>query len=201
MTSSPTLILASTSASRSALLTGAGVPFSAMPPGVDEEPIKASLAANNASLEHIADVLAEMKAMGISRQQTEALVLGADQILECGGRMYDKPASMAEAGKHLAELRGQTHTLITASVIAQGGAVIWRHIARANLHMRNFSDPFIETYLGMAGDDILGSVGGYRVEGLGQQLFTHVEGDHSVILGLAVYPLLDFLRARGVLTT
>lgn len=201
MTAGPTLVLASTSTSRSALLTSAGVPYTVASPGVDEAPVKAALAVKNADAEQVADVLAEMKAMAVSRQKAEPLVLGADQVLQCAGRMYDKPISMAEAGQHLSELRGQTHTLITAAVIAQGGAVVWRHIARANLQMRDFSDQFIETYLGRAGDDILGSVGGYRVEGLGQQLFTHIDGDHSVILGLPMYPLLEFLRTRGVLIT
>ncbi len=199
MSTPPDLIMASTSISRATLLNNAVVPFTTQPPGVDEEMVKASLAAENAEPAHVAEMLAEMKAVAISRRQPRALVLGADQILVCEDTMHDKPADMAAAAEQLKTLRGKPHMLVTAAVIAEEGAAVWRQIARATLIMRNFSDAFLETYLEQAGEDILSSVGGYRLEGPGLQLFSAIAGDHSVILGLPMLPLTEYLRTRGVL--
>ena len=195
------VVLASTSRTRGALLGNAGVPFTAQPPGVDEDSIKASLRAEGASAAEAAEALAEVKALRLSARFHEALVIGADQMLVCQDHWYDKPQDRAAARRQLLELRGQTHQLVTAAVVMLGGQRIWHHVEAAKLTMRPFSEAFLDQYLDQAGAAVLSSVGAYQLEGLGAQLFSRVEGDHFVILGLPLLPLLDFLRSHGVLTS
>jgi septum formation protein len=126
-------------------------------------------------------------------------VIGADQVLNLGGRIFDKPASAHEARRHLLELRGRSHILETAVCCAAADNIVWRHLGRATLTMRMFSDAFLDDYLSRTGSDVLTSVGGYRLESLGAQLFDAVEGDYFTILGLPLLPLLDFLRRQGAL--
>jgi septum formation protein len=111
---------------------------------------------------------------------------------------FDKPADRAAAAANLRTLRGKTHALVGAVCVAQGGRILWHHVERARLSMRAFDDAFIETYLDTVGDTVLASVGGYQLEGLGVQLFSHVDGDHFMILGMPLLPLLDFLRQHKV---
>lgn len=192
-----TLILASASPARAALLRGAGVDIHIVPARIDEDEVKASLRAEGASPRDQADILAEMKAVSISRAHPGCLVLGADQILSFKGAVYDKPRDITEARTHLSALRGQRHELQSAAVIALDGAPIWRHIGVARLAMRPFSDAFLEGYLTQMGDDVLTTVGGYKLEGLGAQLFARVDGDYFAILGLPLIETLGFLRVRG----
>lgn len=196
------LILASQSAARRAMLDHAGVPHEALAPAVDEEAAKAALRADGNDARRMADALAELKAIKLSRRFPQDLVLGCDQTLATAdGGMLDKPESRADAATQLRQLRGTTHKLISAAVICQGGDPVWRHIDVARLAMRAFSDPWLETYLDAEWPVIGGCVGGYRLEALGAQLFARVEGDHFTILGLPLLPLLDYLRIRGVLTS
>jgi len=179
------------------MLESAGLSFSVQAPRVDEEAAKASLRANGLKPRDQADALAELKALSISRS-TPDFVIGADQMLAIEGDVLDKPKDLAEAKAHLEKLRGRTHELITAAVIAREGAIIWRHIDTPKLKMRAFSDAFLDQYLAQAGDSALHSVGAYQLEGLGAQLFERVEGDYFSVLGLPLLPLLSFLREHGI---
>ena len=191
------LILASSSQSRAQMLRNAGVEFEVVPAHADEDALKQSMAGSGA--EAIADALADLKALTISTKHPNALVLGADQILEFNGEIISKSANMDEAAALLRRLRGKSHRLVTAAVLARDGAPVWGHVDSATLHMRAFSDEFLETYLAEEGEDLLSGVGCYRLEGPGAQLFERIEGDYFSILGLALLPLLAALRERGIL--
>jgi septum formation protein len=191
------LILASGSAARRQMLEAVGLSFGVETPRVDEEAAKASLRVEGLKPREQADALAELKALSVSRKRA-GLVIGADQMLAVGGEVFDKPKDAGEAREHLLRLRGQTHELITAAVVAKEGAIIWRHIDTPKLRMRAFSDAFLDDYLARAGDDVLRSVGAYQLEGLGAQLFERVEGDYFSVLGLPLLPLLAFLREHRI---
>jgi septum formation protein len=192
------LVLASASSSRAAMLRQAGLAIRQDPAGVDEEAVKQSLRAEGADAGHVATTLADLKAQQVSRRHPDAFVIGADQMLECNGVWFDKPPDIDHARAHLMSLRGRTHELITAAVVVRSGARLWQHVDRAALTMRPFSDAFIEYYLQTVGDEMCSTVGAYRLEGTGAQLFSRVEGDFFTILGLPLLPLLDFLRGHGI---
>jgi len=181
------------------MLEAAGVPFDAMAAGVDEESAKASLCADGISARNLADALAELKAVKLSRRFPEALVLGCDQVASLGDQIFDKAATREEAESHLRALRGETHSQISAAVICEAGKPVWRHIDGAKLAMRDFSDVFLDSYLDAEWPAIGGCAGGYRLEGRGAQLFTRIDGGHFTILGLPLLPLLEYLRVRGVM--
>lgn len=196
----PRLVLASASAARRAVLAAAGLSFSAEAAAVDEAAIKESARAEGFTAGEAATLLAEAKARRVARRAgDDALVIGADQILVCEGAWFDKPADMAAARAHLLALRGKTHELATALVCWRGGERVWGHLETPRLAMRAFSDAFLDAYLEAEGEAVLSSVGGYRLEGLGAQLFASVEGEHAAVLGLPLLPLLGFLRGHGVL--
>lgn len=192
------VILASKSAARRAVLDGAGVPYEAATAGVDEDAVKTSLLAEGANAREIADALAELKAVRISAKRP-GLVIGADQTLEFEGRLYDKAETVEAARERLRALRGKPHQLHSAVVVAKDGAPIWRELASATLTMRPFSDAFLDDYLRVEGEAALGSVGCYRLEGPGAQLFQRIEGDYFAILGLPLLGLLELLRNHQVL--
>ena len=194
----PPLILASGSAIRRQILHDAGLDFEVETRTVDEDAIKASLLADHVSPRDIADALAEAKATAVSRRR-DGFVIGADQVLVVDGRLHDKPRDRADARARLELLRGRTHTLMGATVVCEGGRPVWRNMAVTTLTMRAFSDGFLEDYLDREGDLVTKSVGAYRFEGLGAQLFTKVDGDFFAVLGLDLLPLLDYLRLRGVI--
>jgi septum formation protein len=193
------LVLASGSTTRARLLADAGLSVLVDPAAVDEEEIRAAFNAEGRHAEACATALAESKAMRVSARHSGALVLGADQILDCGGRWFEKPATIEAARAQLAALRGKRHTLVSAAAVVRNGGVIWHATDRAHLTMRGFSDGFLEAYIATAGAELLDSVGAYRLEGLGAQLFERIEGDFFTILGLPLLPLLDFLRGHGAL--
>lgn len=190
------VVLASGSVARRALLDGAGLDFAVEAAALDETELKRSLTAEGVPPRDIADLLAEMKASRVSARHRDTLVIGADQVLVLDGRIFDKPADLAEARAHLEALRGRRHELISALVVAENGTPVWRHAEVARLEMRDFSDDFLAAYLATEGDALLGSVGAYRLEGPGVHLFSRVAGDHSTVLGLPLLPLLDYLRTR-----
>lgn len=179
------------------MLEAAGLTFTVESPRVDEEAAKSSLRAEGLKPRDQADALAELKAISVSRGR-DGFVIGADQMLAVDGVVLDKPKSLAEAREHLLRLRGKTHELLTAAVVAKEGAIIWRHVDVPKLKMRAFSDAFLDDYIVRAGDTTLLSVGAYQLEGLGAQLFERVEGDYFSVLGLPLLPLLAFLREHGV---
>lgn len=192
------IVLASTSAARRAVLDGAGVAYEPVAPGVDEDAAKQTLLAAGHDARGIADALAELKAAKVSRTRP-GLVIGADQTLEFEGRLYDKAADLETARARLLALRGGTHRLHSAVVAARDGAPVWRELSTAALTMRPFSEAFLDDYLAREGEGLLGSVGCYRLEGLGAQLFSKIEGDYFAILGLPLLGLLDLLRSHGEL--
>ncbi len=192
------VVLASGSASRAALLAAAGVDFQTRRPGVDEDAAKAALLAEGSRPREIADALAELKAVRVSAAAA-GLVIGADQTLDLDGGLIDKAGSLAEARERLQALRGRPHKLHAGVVVARDGQPIWRELKSATLWMRDFSDGFLDDYLAAEGEAVLGSVGCFRLEGLGVQLFERIEGDYFTILGLPLLGLLDLLRRHGAL--
>ncbi|WP_425229047.1 Maf family protein [Sphingomonas sp.] len=192
------LILASQSASRRAMLAAAGVPFVAQAAGVDETAVKASLA--DLAPRDLADALAELKALKVSACAPAALVLGSDSIVALAdGSLLDKPESREEAAAHLARMSGGVHALWSAVVVAEGGRAVWRQVDRATLHVRTLSYSFIERYLDAEWPAVGGCVGVFRIEGIGVQLFDRIEGSHFTVLGLPLLPVLGYLRTRGLL--
>ncbi|WP_420402943.1 Maf family protein [Nisaea sp.] len=193
------VVLASGSRTRADMLCAAGLRIEIHKPAVDESEFKRSLRAEGASAAEVATFLAEMKANTVSRAHPEALVIGADQMLDLEGEWFDKPEARAGAAAHLRKLSGKRHSLISAVVVSAGGTRIWHHVATASLLVRPLSDDFIEAYLDTIGDRALDSVGAYQLESVGAQLFTSVEGDFFTVLGLPLLPLLDFMRTHGAL--
>jgi septum formation protein len=194
----PTLVLASGSRTRALMLEKAGLHPILDKPLVDEEEVKLAGKAEGVGADAVAEALAELKAQRVTRRHPGALVIGADQMLECEGVWFDKPSDRAAAREQLLALRGKTHQLVSCAVIVRDGERLWHKVDRARLTMRNFSENFLDGYLDAVGDEVLYSVGAYQLEGLGAQLFQRVEGDFFTILGLPLLPLLGFLRVHGV---
>lgn len=193
------IVLASASAARRDMLARAGVTFVVDTAPVDEAAVKDAMRVETDNPARVAEVLAELKATRVSARHPGAIVIGADQMLECERAWFDKPADRAAARAQLVALRDKTHRLVSSVVAVRDGQRLWHHTDSARLTMRRFSDAFLDDYLDRAGDGVLSSVGAYQLEGLGAQLFLAVEGDHFTILGLPLLPLLDFLRENGVL--
>jgi septum formation protein len=191
------VILASTSAVRRALLAGAGLTFTSVSPGVDEDAVKIERLAKGAGPSDVAADLAAIKAETVSRD-FDGLVIGADQTLDLDGALFDKVADVESARERLVQLRGRTHRLHAGVAVAEAGQVVWREMVTASLTMRAFSDGFLDSYLERNGEAALTSVGCYHLEGEGIQLFDRVDGDYFSILGLPLLGLLAFFRTRGV---
>jgi septum formation protein len=195
------IILASGSSARRQMLAAAGVLFQVVPADVDEAEIRDTMLNESDCVDAdvIAGALARAKAIAVSQLHPAALVIGADQTLALGSKLFSKPAGLIEARDHLDRLRGRTHALHSAVVIAHRGEPVWGLCETANLTMRRFSDVFLDAYIARAGERICNSVGAYELEGQGLQLFERIEGDYFTILGLPLLPLLAELRARGAL--
>lgn len=192
------LVLASQSASRTAMLAAAGVPFVAEPAYADEAALKAAMA--DARPRDLADALAELKALKVSQRHPGRLVLGSDSLAVLDdGTVLDKPASREEAREHLLRMSGRRHDLVSAAVVAENGRAVWRHVEAARLFVRPLGAAFVEAYLDAEWPAIAGCVGCYRMEGPGVQLFSRVEGSHFTVLGMPLLPVLAYLRDRGVI--
>jgi septum formation protein len=193
------LVLASESASRAGMLAAAGVGFETAPARIDEAGVTAEMAGR--SVRDVADRLAELKAVKVSLRQPGMPVLGCDSMLEVErGRWLEKPGNADGLRAQLRELRGRPHRIVSAAVIARDGVPLWRHVEAATLHVRAFSEAWLEQYVAACGEQVLGSVGGYHLEGLGAQLFTRVEGDQFTVRGLPLLAVLGWLREAGELT-
>jgi septum formation protein len=191
------IVLASTSAARARLLANAGIAFEAQAPMVDEASLK--LANQALAGPDLARLLAEAKAHAVAASAPGRIVIGADQVLMCDGKLFDKPRDLTEARRHLAELAGKTHTLETVAVACRDCEVQWSHHITCRMTMRPLSERFLDGYLALVGDDALTSVGAYKLEGIGSQLFDEIAGDYFSILGLPLLELMRFLRGQGVL--
>jgi len=193
----PPLILASASTTRLQLLQSAGLSVTARPARIDEDSLRAALAAEGASPRDMADALAEAKARKLAAADPAAVVIGCDQILALGRRVFAKPASRDEARAQIASLAGQTHHLYSAVVLYHQGGPVWRHLATARMTMRQPTGEFLDGYLDRHWPALAQSVGGYQLESEGIRLFSAIEGDYFGILGLPLLPLLDYLSLRG----
>lgn len=194
------LILASSSKVRAELLSAAGIPFEVDPAHIDEAEVKNAMLAAGAGPHDIADMLAELKALSKSRNNTH-FILGADQTLALDGKLFDKAETKDDAIDKLKLLRGKTHSLFAAACIAQNNRIIWRHLNEVKLTMRSFSDEFLERYANENPDSLFRSVGAYELEGHGSQLMASLNGDYFSILGLPLLELQSFLRTHGILPT
>jgi septum formation protein len=199
----PRVVLASARRTRCMMLTAAGLEFEAVPSGVDERAIRDALSAGRRAIDpaDFAEVLARAKAEEVSRSDPEALVIGADQVLELDGEVLTKAADIDEVRETLLKLRGRTHQLHSAVAIARRGEATWTFVATAHLTVRQFSTAFLGQYLARVGSTALEAVGGYQIEGLGIQLLEQIDGDYFTVLGLPLLPLLEELRSRRVLVT
>ena len=193
------LILASTSATRRELLASAGLVCETLSPTVDERAVEAQCRSRGASPEEIALTLAREKALSVSVGRPESLVIGADQVLALGEKLYHKPQSRDDAARQIAELGGRSHHLHDGVAIARNGRVVAQFCDSATMTMRPLTTDEIDRYIALAGDSVLWSVGGYRLEGAGVHLFERVEGAHATVLGLPLLPLLTQLRRLGAL--
>jgi septum formation protein len=193
------IVLSSSSPVRRQLLRQAGLRFKTARHAFDEAQHKIARRRAGASAEQVARELAESKAGSLTERLPGAFVIGADQMLECDGVWFDKPADAADARRQLLALRGKTHRLISALAVTGDGKLLWSYAEGASLTMRNFSDLYLDLYLQALGPEALQTVGAYHFEGLGAQLFERVQGDYFTILGLPLLPLLGALREIGAL--
>jgi nucleoside triphosphate pyrophosphatase len=191
------LILASQSRARQALLANAGIAFEAIPADIDERALQSDSGLTAPG--EIASLLAGEKALWVSSHRPDRIVVGADQTLALGKRLFSKPAGRVQAAEQLQSLAGNSHELHSAVAVARDGKILFAHVSIARMTMRELSDPEVRAYLDEAGDTVTTSVGAYQLEGLGIHLFERIEGDHFTILGLPLLPLLAFLRGEGLL--
>lgn len=191
------LILASASDIRQTLLRNAGLEFDVVPARVDEDTVRDSMLAEDASPRDIADALAEMKAIKVSQKHPQALVIGCDQVLNLQGKLLSKPNTPEEARAQLEDMRGKRHDLLSAAVICEGGKPIWRHVGVVRMTMRPFSDAYLDGYIARNWQSIRHSVGAYNLEEEGVRLVSRVEGDYFTVLGLPLLDLLSYLTLRG----
>jgi septum formation protein len=191
------LILASQSRARHALLANAGIDFEAVPADIDEREIQQASGLSTPG--DIAALLARRKALSVSLRQPDRFVVGADQTLARGARLFAKPAGRAQAAEQLRALAGGSHELHSAVAVARDGEILFEGVFIARMTMRQLGEPEIVAYLDAAGEAVTASVGAYQLEGLGVHLFERVEGDHFTILGLPLLPLLAFLRSERLL--
>jgi septum formation protein len=193
------LVLASASASRTALLKAAGVSFTADPADLDEDALMAQL--RGAGAQMVASTLAQRKARHVSARHPGAVVLGGDSVIEFDGDHLSKCTTLDDAKALLRRLSGHTHLLVSAAALARDGDLLWTHASPCTMTMRDLSPQFLDDYIASEGAAILSSVGCYHFEGRGAQLFDRVDGDYFSVLGLPLLAVLAALRTEGVLAS
>ena len=193
------LVLASASPTRQAMLHAAGVAFTVSPASLDEAALMHDLITKGNDAVTVAAALAEQKAVTVSRRMARQIVLGGDSVLSLGPEILGKSHDLAALRALLLRLSGRVHHLVSSAALARDGHVFWHHTARVRMTVRHLSETFIDAYLAREGEALLGSVGGYRFEGFGAQLFESVEGDYFSILGMPLLPVLAELRAQRLL--
>lgn len=193
------LVLASGSSIRQTLLRNAGVPFEVRPVRIDETAVREGMAAEDAPPRDIADTLAEMTARRAAAQDPGELILGCDQVLAFDREVLGKPETPDQARDQLGRLRGRRHQLLSAMVIYENAEPAWRHVGVVTLHMREFSDAYLDDYVARNWDGIRDSVGAYKLEEEGVRLFQRIDGDYFTVLGLPLLPLLSYLTTRGLI--
>jgi septum formation protein len=191
------LILASQSKARKMLLANAGLDFEAMPADIDERAVQTN--SGFSAPDKIAALLAGEKAKFISSQKPQRYVVGADQTLALGDRLFSKPVGRAQAAEQLRALAGHAHELHSAVAVARDGNILFSEVSTARMTMRRLGEAEIDAYLDQVGEAVTTSVGAYQLEGLGVHLFERIDGDHFTILGLPLLPLLAFLRSERLL--
>jgi septum formation protein len=197
------IILASGSRARREMLHAAGVSFTIEPADVDEDAIRAALydedGAATVEPADVAEILAVAKAESVSRLQPEAFVIGSDQVLAFCDEILTKPKNEAAARRQLASFRGSVHAVHSAVSLSHNGETLWSMVDTAEMHVRDFTDAFLDDYMRRAGRSVLDSVGAYLLEGHGIQLFDKIEGDYFTVLGMPLMPLLAELRTRNLI--
>ena len=193
------LILASGSPIRRDLLQQAGIDCEVIPARVDEETVRDALLAEQAKPRDVADALAELKACKVSDKHPDAMVIGCDQVLSFDGQILAKPKDKDELRDQLIAMRGTSHDLLSAVVIAEAGRAVWRDIGTVTLTMRAISDTYLDSYIARCWESIRQSVGGYKLEEEGVRLFSNIKGDYFTVLGLPLLGLISYLNLRGVL--
>jgi septum formation protein len=191
------LILASQSRARQMLLANAGISYEAIPADIDERAVQQDSGLSAPG--EIAKLLAGEKARFVSSRKPGRYVVGADQTLALGHRLFSKPVGRTAAAEQLRQLAGKRHELHSAFAVARDGKILLADVSVARMTMRPLSEGEIEAYLDQAGEAVRTSVGAYQLEGLGVHLFERIEGDHFTILGLPLLPLLAFLRSERLL--
>ena len=181
------------------MLRAAGVQFEAIPASLDETAIKQQHRRSGGDALGAAMALAEAKAQAVSASHPDSIIIGADQILVAGEEWFDKPADLTAAAQQLRRLSGRSHVLATAACAVSGGELLWNATTTPKLTVRPIGESFLAEYITAEGEALLGSVGAYRIESRGVQLFERIEGDHFSILGLPLIELLRFLRGCGLL--
>ncbi|RMA42807.1 Maf family protein [Rhodophyticola porphyridii] len=193
------LILASGSATRQSMLKQVGIPFTSVPPRIDEEAIRGALEHEGATPRDVADTLAEYKARRVSEKHPGTMVIGCDQVLDHKGRVLGKPETRDDARSQLKSLSGGQHRLLSAVVVYEDLKPVWRVVGQVSLSMRPLSDSYIEDYLDRNWPDIADSVGGYKLEQEGARLFLRIDGDYFTVLGLPLLDLCGYLVNRGII--
>ncbi len=188
------IILASGSSARNMMLKNAGVEFDVVPADIDERFI-AGRAQGEVSL-----MLAKEKALSVSREYSDAIVIGSDQVLVKDKVVYNKAQSKKEAFDRLKEFQGKEHSLVSSVCVFQAENILWHHTGKVCLKMREMSDQSIQQYIQDAGNVVTQCVGCYAIEGLGIRLFDKIEGDYFSILGMPLLPLLNYLEREGHIT-